>query len=66
MGFIIEGKKLHVEVRNESFYIAINKLKHELLDIIEISYNNFEEVKELINAVEDSARYKSWKETNKK
>ena len=61
MGFIIEGKKIHVEARKESFYISKNKLKHELLDIIELGYDEMEEAEKLIKEVKKTIRYLEWK-----
>lgn len=60
MGFIIKGDNIHVEARYESFYIAKNKLQHELLDIIEVDYKDIEELKQLMDDVKDNRRYKEW------
>jgi len=66
MGFIIEGNNIHVEARDESFYIAKSKLKHELLDIVEIDYVDLEELKQLIDDVQENRRYKEWRDAHKK
>lgn len=60
MGFIIEGKGIHVELRRESFYIAKSQIQHQLFDLIELGYDNLLELERLVKEVKGSHRFRDW------
>jgi len=60
MGFIIDRKKVSIEIRKESFYIQDLESNLEGLEIIELDYEAIPELESLLNELKENERYKLW------
>lgn len=60
MGLIIDGRKVSLEARNESFYIQDLEKNLGDLNVIELGYEVLPELEKLLEKLKETERYKEW------